>query len=101
MATFKAALILLVLPLVTAGCTSIGPGDKPSPTPPHLLKNTAKVHYWNDAGLFGKITPELQSEGNARCASLGEGDAIGYHPHAKKADGTYFEGNAYLCSLFD
>ncbi|ROR15470.1 hypothetical protein [Erwinia sp. JUb26] len=98
MAKITAAILLTVIPLFTTGCISLSPSEKPSATSPQL-QASGKAKLWNDATLFGKVPATLQHEGDVKCAAQHKGAAIGYHPHAKKADGSYFQGNAYLCSM--
>ncbi|MEJ4043810.1 hypothetical protein [Erwinia sp. SLM-02] len=98
MAKIKAAILLTVIPLLTTGCISLSPSEKPSATSPQL-QSSGRTSLWNDASLFGKVPSTLQHEGDVKCAAMHKGPAIGYHPHAKKSDGSYFQGNAYLCSI--
>ncbi|WP_413738616.1 hypothetical protein ACL2XP_11390 [Sodalis sp. RH21] len=97
---FIAPLALCII--LTSGCAFLSgtPGDKPSSTSPKIVTSSAQKHqFWNDSSLFGSIPKNMQAEGDQSCSRDGNGKAIGYHPHPKKYDDTYFTGPGYLCLM--
>ncbi|NDL62528.1 hypothetical protein [Acerihabitans arboris] len=100
----KRSLFLIPLAFIilsSSGCSYLSgtPGDKPSTSSPKIVTPSGQKQFWNNPGLFGAVPKNLQDEGNSSCARDGNGKAIGYHPHPKKYDGSYFSGAGYLCSM--
>lgn len=93
--------LAILFVLLSPGCSLLSgtPGDKPSDVSPKIVTPSGQKQYWNDAGLFGPVPTDLQREGNIACANTHDGPAIGYHPHPKQFDGTYFPAAGYLCSM--
>jgi hypothetical protein len=92
---------LAIIILSSAGCSYLSgtPGSNPSSTSPRIVTASGQKQLWNDAGLFGAVPQNLQEQGDNTCARDGNGKAIGYHPHPKKYDGSYYPGPGYLCSM--
>ncbi|WP_410013983.1 hypothetical protein [Sodalis sp. C49] len=92
---------LSFLILMSSGCSYLSgtPGEQPSNVSPKIVTAAGQKQFWNDPGLFGAVPKNQQQEGDNACARDGNGKAIGYHPHPKKYDGTYFPGGGYLCRM--
>lgn len=84
--------------LATGGC-STPPAAIPmaESTPPRIVINDAGERVWDRPDAFERVPSSLKPTGNAACAEVDQGKAIGYHPYARDVDGSQLVGGGYFC----
>jgi hypothetical protein len=97
----KTLALSTIVGLSASGCV-MGPGDKPSDTPPQLTKaSDSELPTWDNPSLFGPVPEQLKANGEKVCGALDNKDikykASGYHPAGKDLDGKPFVGGGYFC----
>jgi hypothetical protein len=101
-----------VLPLLAiastvslSACSTMGPGETASATPPRLVSGARGVSTggesiaWDRADAFGPVPVDLRARGQAACDRLEGGGwtPTGYHPMAQYADGSTSPTGGYYC----
>lgn len=78
-------------------CAIKAHGDKPSDTPPRLVRTNA-VLGWDNPAAFGAVPTDVKSRGDAICRQAGaQLEAVGYHPQARNEQNTPIVGGGFFC----